>query len=172
MEHVGYDPNVVHFSVHTQAYNHAVGTQKTKTKTIPTAIGDFHKYRVDWTPYAVRGYFDDELVFTFINDGKGNFIRQDLPSELQLAPVMAFAPALAKNQFIGGGNFYGVIPYEGRYDALLPTLFSVDGSLNKHLLPGIDGEIRDMKWINVGNGKKILALARNNQEIVFLKPND
>ena len=27
------------------------------------------------------------------------------------------------------GNFYGVIPYEGRYDALLPTVF--------HLKPAI-----------------------------------
>lgn len=71
MEHVGYDPNVVHFSVHTEAYNHVIGTQKTSTKTIPTAIGDFHLYRVDWTPYAVRGYFDDVQVFSFTNDGNG-----------------------------------------------------------------------------------------------------
>jgi len=71
MEHVGYDPNVVHFSVHTQAYNHTINTQKTSTKTIPTAMTEFHNYRVDWTPYAVRGYFDDALVFTFTNDGKG-----------------------------------------------------------------------------------------------------
>ncbi|WP_276503860.1 VCBS repeat-containing protein [Terrimonas pollutisoli] len=108
----------------------------------------------------------------FINDGKGNFIRQDLPSELQLAPVMAFAPALAKNQFIGGGNFYGVIPYEGRYDALLPTQFGINESQHKHLLANLEGEIRDIKWIRTGNGKKILALARNNQGIVFLKPNN
>jgi beta-glucanase (GH16 family) len=32
---------------------------------------EFHKYRVDWTPYAVRGYFDDQLVFTFVNEGTG-----------------------------------------------------------------------------------------------------
>lgn len=72
MEHVGFDPNVVHFSVHTQAYNHSIGTQKTSTKAIPTAITEFHNYRVDWTPYAVRGYFDDALVFTFTNEGKGS----------------------------------------------------------------------------------------------------
>ncbi|HKZ66416.1 MAG TPA: hypothetical protein VJ111_08685, partial [Chitinophagaceae bacterium] len=108
----------------------------------------------------------------FINDGKGNFIRKDLPEELQLAPVMAFAPSLQKNNFIGSGNFYGVIPYEGRYDALLPTQFSVERNSFDHLLPDIDGEIRDIKWINTGNGKKILALARNNKEIVFLKPNN
>ena len=72
MEHVGYDPKVVHFSVHTEAYNHTIGTQKTSTKTIETALTAFHKYRVDWTPYAVRGYFDDTEVFSFVNEGKGS----------------------------------------------------------------------------------------------------
>lgn len=108
----------------------------------------------------------------FINDGKGNFTRRDLPQELQLAPVMAFAPSLQKGSFIGAGNFYGVIPYEGRYDALLPGQFSISENSFSHLLPGIEGEVRDIKWINTGNGRKILALARNNNSIVFLKPNN
>jgi enediyne biosynthesis protein E4 len=109
----------------------------------------------------------------FINDGKGGFTRSDLPDELQLAPVMAFAPHPGNNMrsYIAGGNFYGTIPYEGRYDALLPTIFSIDKKSYEHLLPAIDGEIRDMKWINVAGGNKILAFARNNMEIVFLKPN-
>jgi beta-glucanase (GH16 family) len=34
-------------------------------------MSEFHKYRVDWTPYAVRGYFDDQFMFEFVNDGKG-----------------------------------------------------------------------------------------------------
>lgn len=105
----------------------------------------------------------------FMNNGKGNFTRQILPDELQMAPVMAFAFSPEKNKYIAGGNFYGVIPYEGRYDALLPTLFSVDGTSLNHLLPGLEGEIRDIKWISTGQGKKILALCRNNMGIVFLK---
>src|SRR3546814_595495 len=32
LEHVGYDQDVVHISVHTEAYNHVIGTQKTATK--------------------------------------------------------------------------------------------------------------------------------------------
>jgi beta-glucanase (GH16 family) len=71
MEHVGYDLNKVHFSVHTESYNHSIGTQRSANQVIPTATTEFHKYRVDWTPYAVRGYFDDQLVFTFTNEGKG-----------------------------------------------------------------------------------------------------
>ena len=68
----------------------------------------------------------------FINDGKGNFTRADLPAELQLAPVMSFTKASEPGTFIAGGNFYGVLPYEGRYDALLPTEFS----FNKGTKPG------------------------------------
>ena len=44
MEHVGYDPNNVLSSVHTQAYNHSIGTQKSGGKNIPTALTAFHKY--------------------------------------------------------------------------------------------------------------------------------
>lgn len=71
MEHVGYDPNNVLSSVHTQSFNHSIGTQKSGGLNIPTAMTDFHKYRLDWTPYAVRCFYDDQLIFTFVNDGKG-----------------------------------------------------------------------------------------------------
>jgi len=71
MEHVGYDPNNVLSSIHTQSYNHSIGTQKSGGMNIPTALTAFHKYRFDWTPYAVRVYYDDQLVFTFVNEGTG-----------------------------------------------------------------------------------------------------
>lgn len=71
MEHVGYDQNKVHVTVHTEAYNHGIGTQKGNNKIVPTASTEFHLYRVDWTPYAIRGFIDDEQVFEFINEGKG-----------------------------------------------------------------------------------------------------
>ncbi|WP_276499302.1 glycoside hydrolase family 16 protein [Pontibacter litorisediminis] len=71
MEHVGYDQNRVHITVHTEAYNHSKGTQRGNSKVIETASTAFHLYRVDWTPYAVRGYIDDQKVFEFLNDGKG-----------------------------------------------------------------------------------------------------
>jgi enediyne biosynthesis protein E4 len=74
------------------------------------------------------------------------------------------------------GNFYGVIPYEGRYDALFPTVFSFNKVENRFkvssVLPGINGEMRDAKWLNDKQGSKILALARNNDSLIFLKPNN
>jgi beta-glucanase (GH16 family) len=71
MEHVGFDPNNVHCSVHTSAYNHTRGTQKTSAKIVSGATDDFHIYRVDWTPYAVRGYVDGVKYFEFVNENKG-----------------------------------------------------------------------------------------------------
>lgn len=71
MEHVGYDPEKVHCSVHTSAYNHTRNTQKTASRMVPGALDAFHVYRVDWTPYAVRGYVDNVQYFEFINENKG-----------------------------------------------------------------------------------------------------
>ena len=71
LEHVGYDPNVAHVSVHTQAYNHTIGTQKTTKKRIENASTEFHRYRVDWTPQYIRGFIDDVQIFDFANEGTG-----------------------------------------------------------------------------------------------------
>jgi hypothetical protein len=111
----------------------------------------------------------------FINDGKGNYTKKILPDELQLAPVFSFAPVFANGQinFIGAGNFYGVIPYEGRYDALLPTVFNFNRTdQNFKIIANIplqDGEVRDMKWLTNKDGKKILVVARNNTGLQFFK---
>jgi hypothetical protein len=107
----------------------------------------------------------------FLNDGKGNFTRTDLPDELQQAPVFSFAP-LGGPDWLAGGNFYGVLPYEGQYDALFPSAFSYRGKKPQYIgnLPTLSGEVRDMKWIKGPGGKKILIIARNNDSPVFLEP--
>jgi enediyne biosynthesis protein E4 len=111
----------------------------------------------------------------FLNDGKGNFVQQNLPQELQLAPVFAFSPATIKGEsdFLAGGNFYGVVPYEGRYDAMITTAFSFaknqkDATIKGNLLSA-DGEIRDIKLIKSVGGKNIVAVATNNGPIKFYK---
>lgn len=114
----------------------------------------------------------------FINDRKRNFKKMELPQELQLAPVLSFAPAKlnGQNSFLAAGNFYGVIPYEGRYDALQPTAFSFNrstGSFQTGIsIPMPDGEVRDSKWIRTVEGKEIMIVARNNKSLQFFKPAD
>ena len=71
MEHVGYDPENINFSIHTTAFNHNRNTQKTAVKKVAGAMDGFHTYRCDWTPYAIRGFVDDVLYFEFINGNNG-----------------------------------------------------------------------------------------------------
>lgn len=71
MEHVGYDQNVVHGSVHTLAYNHTIGTQKTSKLTIPTASTEFHTYAIEWFEDHIDFYIDSTKYYTFNNENKG-----------------------------------------------------------------------------------------------------
>ncbi len=71
LEHVGHDPDVVHISVHTQAYHHSINTHKTGTKKISNATTEYHLYRVDWTPNYIRGFVDNQQIFNFPNEGTG-----------------------------------------------------------------------------------------------------
>lgn len=68
MEHVGHDPDVVHATVHTEAYNHVKGTQVGSSLVVPTAREEFHVYAIEWTPREIRAYIDDEHYFTFRNE--------------------------------------------------------------------------------------------------------
>lgn len=110
----------------------------------------------------------------FINDGKGGFVRQDLPAELQLAPLMRFSPfgPPAQKRFIAGGNFYGVLPYEGRYDAMLPVIFQGDarkGITVAGVLPGYTSEIRDLQWVKSKEARQQLVIASNNGPLRFFE---
>ncbi len=112
----------------------------------------------------------------FLNDGKGNFTRKDLPEDLQLAPIFSFVafPFTGNPAYFAAGNFYGVFPYEGRYDAMNPTIFNYNNKERSFSevseLVSETGEFRDAKWIKSVNEKSILILARNNNTLIFLKP--
>ncbi len=68
MEHVGFDPDVVHGSAHTKAYYHSIGTQKTGKIQVPNARTAFNLYSVEWTPKEIRWYVNGKHYFTFSNE--------------------------------------------------------------------------------------------------------
>jgi len=69
MEYVGYEPNVIHQTVHTQAYNHQSGTQQGNTSNVETAEEEFHLYAIEWTEDKIDFFVDGRLRFTFENEG-------------------------------------------------------------------------------------------------------
>lgn len=65
MENVGYDPDKVHFNIHTQAYNHVKGTNKGKIVPNVNPSLDYHIYAIEWFPDHIDFYLDDAKQFTF-----------------------------------------------------------------------------------------------------------
>jgi beta-glucanase (GH16 family) len=111
MEHVGFDLNRIHSSIHTSAYNHTRGTQRTASKVTPGVSTGFHIYRVDWTPYAIRGFIDGVQYFEFVNENTG-FTTWPFNKKFHLILNVAV-----------GGNWGGA---QGVDPAAFPTSMLVD----------------------------------------------
>jgi hypothetical protein len=111
----------------------------------------------------------------FWGDGKGGFTIQDLPAEIQLAPIFAFQKiksTASENWYIAGGNFYDVIPYEGRYDAQPLAVFSIrkNNLIEYYHQPdlfSVKSQIRDIKWLRTTGNEDIFAVAGNNAGLLF-----
>ena len=115
-----------------------------------------------------------------INNGQGKFTISKLPIQAQWSPVFSFLTGDFnednKTDIISAGNFYGVLPYEGRYDADYGTVlinkpatgFKAISSMQSGIL--LEGEVRGIKYIQTASGK-IIAIARNNQPLLFYRRN-
>ena len=65
MEHVGFDPGVVHHSIHTRAFNFSRGTQQTTSRKLDGACTSMHRYQLLWTPTRLVFGIDDLPKFLF-----------------------------------------------------------------------------------------------------------
>lgn len=71
MEHVGYDMQTVHGTVHTKAYYWVNGEQRKGSVEGKTVDKAFHLYSVEWTPEYIVIYFDNTPYFYYKNEGSG-----------------------------------------------------------------------------------------------------
>ena len=123
---------------------------------------------------------ETELAQTtlFLNDGKGHFKPAVLPLMAQLSPMYAFLVADWNNDkkadILGAGNFFGVKPETGRYDAGFSSLMyqQADGSFSfvPNIQSGISvsGEVRDIKQVKTAKGALII-IARNNEPLLIFR---
>jgi hypothetical protein len=124
---------------------------------------------------------DQTQTSVFLNDGKGNFIVQPLPIAAQFSPVFAILVADLNGDGIKdiflGGNFFGLKPEVGRFDASYGT--TLIGDQHHRFIPMktsisglfIKGEVRDIQQINTPKGNDIIV-ARNNDSLqIFQKRN-
>jgi hypothetical protein len=145
-------------------------------------------YYHDFAGKTVNEIFGDSLSnkpliansFTsgvFYNKGKGVFQFKALPSSMQVAPLFGFATLPGNTGIVAGGNFSGVVPFEGRYDADYGDVLLLDKAGNSKFISPVSsgfllrGEVRDIKTIKTAKGI-IYAVAFNNKPIEFFKTNN
>jgi len=115
----------------------------------------------------------------FVNDGKGHFKMQALPLEAQLSPVYASVVydlnGDGYNDIFLGGNFYGLKPQTGRFDASYGTLLLQGRHQHFHYLAPkqsglfMKGEVRDAVMLNRAGKNTLVLVARNNDDLLLFQ---
>ena len=115
----------------------------------------------------------------FYNNGDGTFSGAELPWQAQISPVYDFIVddfnADGNMDIFLGGNFSGVRPLFGNYDANYGTLLLADGTdswINTSIKDmGVElvGEVRDMEQIILADGSKGILIARNSDNIMLIR---
>jgi hypothetical protein len=115
----------------------------------------------------------------YLNDGKGHFTCQPFGPRAQFAPIYSILPTDLNGDGIPdifmAGNFYGLKPEVGRYDATYGVSFLGDRHHGfTYLAPAesglfVKGEVRDIKPVKSANGT-LIFVARNNDSLeIFSK---
>jgi hypothetical protein len=128
--------------------------------------------------HATRLRADQSQTCVFVNDGKGHFTCQPLGVMAQLSPVFGILVTDLNGDGIPdlfmGGNFFGLKPEVGRFDASYGTTmlgnrnheFTYASPLASGLF--VKGEVRDIKSIPTAMGPLILV-ARNNDSLQIFR---
>lgn len=69
MEHVGYEPGIIHATTHTQKNQWRNNNQRTAKLSVPDAGAAFHNYILEWDAEEIRAYVDAQLYFSSRKDG-------------------------------------------------------------------------------------------------------
>jgi len=112
-----------------------------------------------------------------MNNGNETFSQTPLPIEAQFSPIHAIlADDFNRDGYqdiLVGGNFFGVPPEQGRYDAGYGGLLLGDGmgTFSAMNLQNsgfvVTGEIRQIKSVQTAAGETLILVARNNDMVVI-----
>lgn len=77
MEHVGWDMNHVHASLHTQTYNHMNNSQRTAQTMVEDVAGSFHTYEASWDGETLCFLIDGRLISQYRRGENGTDPGED-----------------------------------------------------------------------------------------------
>ncbi|MEO0468820.1 MAG: VCBS repeat-containing protein [Bacteroidota bacterium] len=121
-----------------------------------------------------------QFASVWVENGPGDQVHlHELPRAAQLAPVFAFVQidvdGDGQKELILGGNFYGVGPARGRYDASHGLVLDRQNGVFEAKRPHeshlwLEGEIRAFTTVRQADQSNILIVARNNDSLQFFYP--
>jgi len=115
MEYVSYDPNMVHFTIHSTANNYIDGTQASSGPiALETIQEEFHNYGLLWSEKYLKFYIDDIDNISFTFQKPRSFNANNWPFSKPFYFLMNIAV---------GGNWGGL---EGVNDDIFPAIMEVD----------------------------------------------
>lgn len=112
MEMVGWQPLVVHATLHSAAFNHTLGTQRGAERRVASACTAYHRYQLDWQPHAITIGVDGHGYMRVADDQPGGHAAWPFTVPYHLILNLAV-----------GGDWGGA---KGIDDAALPQRMSVD----------------------------------------------
>lgn len=130
MEYVGFQPGEIHWTLHTEAFNHMLGTQVGSSRQFVAPEVNFYTYTVEWCENKIDFIVDDTVHFTYHNES--GFTHREWPFDKRFHLILNIA--------IGGGwgGLHGVdnsifpvqmeVDYVRVFEEVLPGPFTITTS--------------------------------------------
>tara|TARA_Y100001960_G_C14671473_1_gene826230 strand:+ start:70 stop:1059 length:990 start_codon:yes stop_codon:yes gene_type:complete len=113
MEHVGYDPDRIFFSIHNaDLYGNVGGTNQQGIFNYNGIENDFHTYAIEWDSTSIKGYVDNNLFYNYNRSEISNYNSWPYDSPFFLIINLAI-----------GGEWGG---QQGIDNSIFPASFIVD----------------------------------------------
>jgi len=112
-----------------------------------------------------------ELRSGFLRNDKGSFNFVPFQNELQVSPLMAFVShdfdGDGKEEVLVAGNYFGVKPYQGRFDSFPGALIKAENNVILGSGIGLGLSLKSVRHLNVieHKGQPYLLITVNNDDL-------
>ena len=114
------------------------------------------------------------LASGFLRNNGDSFTFVQFPELLQTAPITAFErydfDGDGNESVLAGGNYFGVIPFHGRYDSFPGAMINSDREFQMANTLGLDlslRSVRHLKVIHLNNQPYLLVINNNDDAVVY-----
>lgn len=103
---LGFDLGKIHGSVHTKAFNHLIGTQK--SGSLMTDVADWHVYEIVWQEDRIEFVFDGLRYFEFKKGVDATFEEWPFDQDFHMILNIAVGGAWGGQQGVDDAAFEGL----------------------------------------------------------------